>query len=203
MQTCVENAHVLSLIHIYGTLKKSDLVWDEVDEASYAKAGTFKVSGTVKDTDMKVEATVMVVAGEAQNVAQIATPSAIVNTPNDLGGVAGLNDGYDPENSRDTSHGVWHNWHGDQGGDAWVQYDWESAVTIYRSDAYYFTDGNFAPKAVSYQYKDANGKWRDLPNAEGCGTELNKYNTTTFDPVTTTSIRMTMSPKTLGCGVIE
>ena len=37
----------------------------------------------------------------------------------------------------------------------------------------------------------------------GCGTELNKYNTTTFAPVTTTAIRMNMSPKTLGCGVIE
>ena len=54
---------------------------------------------------------------------------------------------------------------GDNGGDAWVQYDWESEVTIYQSDAYYFTDGNFVPKSVSYQYKDANGNWRDLPNA--------------------------------------
>ena len=33
--------------------------------------------------------------------------------------------------------------------------------------------------------------------------ELNKYNTTTFAPVTTTAIRMNMSPKTQGCGVIE
>lgn len=54
-----------------------------------------------------------------------------------------------------------------------------------------------------YEYKDANGEWRPLPNAQGCGTELNKYNETTFDPVTTTAIRMNMTPKTLGCGVIE
>ncbi len=203
VKTAPKLPETMKVIYKDGTLKKSDLVWDEVDEASYAKAGTFKVSGTVKDTDMKVEVNVMVVEGEAQNVALIATPSAIINTPTDLGGVAGLNDGYDPTSSYDKSHGVWHNWQGDQGGDAWVQYDWESAVTIYQSDAYYFTDGNFAPKAVSYQYKDANGKWRDLPNVEGCGTELDQYNTTTFDPVTTTSIRMTMSPKKLGCGVIE
>ena len=117
--------------------------------------------------------------------------------------MAGLNDGYDPASSNDKSHGVWHNWLGDNGADAWVQYDWESEVTIYQSDAYYFTDGNFVPKSVSYQYKDANGNWRDLPNVSGCGTELNKYNTTTFAPVTTTAIRMNMSPKTQGCGVIE
>ena len=152
VKTAPKLPETMKVIYKDGTLKKSDLVWDEVDEASYAKAGTFKVSGTVKDTDMKVEVNVMVVEGEAQNVALIATPSAIINTPTDLGGVAGLNDGYDPASSYDKSHGVWRNWQGDQGGDAWVQYDWESAVTIYQSDAYYFTDGNFAPKAVSYQY---------------------------------------------------
>ncbi len=54
-----------------------------------------------------------------------------------------------------------------------------------------------------YEYKDANGEWRPLPNVQGCGTELNQYNVTTFDPVITTSIRMNMSPRTLGCGVIE
>lgn len=41
-------------------------------------AGNFTVNGTVKDTDLKVEVTVMVVSGEAQNVALIATPSAII-----------------------------------------------------------------------------------------------------------------------------
>ncbi len=43
--------------------------------------------------------------------------------------MAGLNDGYRPASSNDKSHGVWHNWLGDNGADAWVQYDWE-----YRSD---------------------------------------------------------------------
>ena len=193
----------MEVIYEDGTIKDSEIVWDQVDEESYAHAGNFTVNGTVKDTDLKVEVTVMVVSGEAQNVALIATPSAIIDTPEDLGGVAGLNDGYDPASSNDKSHGVWHNWLGDNGADAWVQYDWESEVTIYQSDAYYFTDGNFVPKSVSYQYKDANGNWRDLPNVSGCGTELNKYNTTTFAPVTTTAIRMNMSPKTQGCGVIE
>src|SRR5699024_9434522 len=59
------------------------------------------------------------------------------------------------------------------------------------------------PDEVWYEYKDANGEWRPLPNVQGCGNELNQYNVTTFDPVTTTAIRMNMSPRTLGCGVIE
>ena len=86
---------------------------------------------------------------------------------------------------------------------AWVQYTWDTPVMIYQSNAYYFTDGNFLPKDVSYQYQDESGTWRDLPNVQGCGTELDKYNVTTFDPVYATAIRMNMTPKTLGCGVIE
>ncbi len=118
--------------------------------------------------------------------------------------MAGLNDGYDPARLREillTAYGTTGSC--EQGSDAWVQYDWDSEVTIYQSNAYYYTDGNFVPAEVWYEYKDANGEWRPLPNVQGCGTELNQYNVTTFDPVITTSIRMNMSPRTLGCGVIE
>ena len=125
MKTEPELPEKMEVIYEDGTIKDSEIVWDQVDEESYAHAGNFTVNGTVKDTDLKVEVTVMVVSGEAQNVALIATPSAIIDTPEDLGGVAGLNDGYDPASSNDKSHGVWHNWLGDNGADAWVQYDWE------------------------------------------------------------------------------
>lgn len=191
------------VIYPDGTRKDGIILWDEIDKDSYSKKGSFQTGGTVQGTDMRVETTVMVVDGEAENIALIAQPSAIIDTPWDLGGTAGLNDGFDPADSRDTSHGVWHNWLGEQGSDAWVQYDWDSEVTICQSNAYYYTDGNFVPKEVWYEYKDVNGVWRPLPNVKGCGTELNKYNETTFDPVIATAIRMNMSPKTLGCGVIE
>ena len=80
--------------------------------------------------------------------------------------MAGLNDGYDPASSRDTSHGVWHNWlGGNQSGDAWVQYTWNNEVTITGTDAYYFTDGNFAP-ASGYQYLDADGNWKEVENGK-------------------------------------
>lgn len=194
----------MEIVHPDGTLSADQIVWDEIPEDSYNNEGTFSVSGTVKGTELKAIANVMVVSGKKVNAALSATASAIVNTPEDLGGVAGLNDGYEPSGSRDTSHGVWHNWlGGNQSGDAWVEYDWDKEIVICQSDAYYFTDGNFAPKSVSYQYKDSNGNWQDVKNAKGLGVELDKYNTTTFTPVKTTAIRMIMSPKTLGCGVIE
>lgn len=193
----------MEVINAEGQIINGTIIWDEVSEDAYAETGEFIVYGTVEGTEIKVAAPVMVVSGTASNLALKAVPTAIIDTPQDLGGVAGLNDGYEPTSSYDKSHGVWHNWLGDNGSDAWVQYTWESAVTIYQSNAYYFTDGNFVPKDVSYEYLDANGEWRPMTNVEGCGTELNQYNETTFDPVTTTAVRMNMSPKTLGCGVIE
>lgn len=115
----------------------------------------------------------------------------------------GLNDGFDPSSSRDTSHGVWHNWQGAQGDAAWVMYTWDVPVTIDGADAYYFTDGNFAPKDAKLEYLAEDGQWHEVPNVSGLGVTLNQYNTTSFDPITTTKLRMTMNPKTLGIGVIE
>lgn len=186
-----------------GSVSAVAVTWDAVSSDQYASAGVFTVAGEAGE--IPVACQVMVVKGEKQNLAVAATATAIIDTPQDLGGVAGLNDGYEPSSSSDSSHGVWHNWLGDQGGTAWVQYTWDEPVTIESTDAYYFKDGagNFSPKTVYYEYLDATGSWKPLPNVEGQGTALNQYNTTTFDPVTTTALRMTLTPNTLGCGVIE
>ena len=99
--------------------------------------------------------------------------------------MAGLNDDYETASTGDTSHGVWHNWQGgNQSGDARVQYTWNNEVTITGTDAYYFTDGNFAPASVSYQYLDADGNWKEVENGEGFGVKLNQYNKTIIAPVT-------------------
>ena len=186
-----------------GTYSGGAVDWDEIPEDKYAQAGEFEAYGTLRTQTTRVAVKVIVVKGDRKNVALFATPTAIINTPSDLGGVAGLNDGFDPSSSRDTSHGVWHNWQGAQGDAAWVMYTWDVPVTIDGADAYYFTDGNFAPKDAKLEYLAEDGKWYEVPNVSGLGIELNQYNTTSFDPITTTKLRMTMNPKTLGIGVIE
>lgn len=186
-----------------GTYSGGAVDWDEISEDKYAQAGEFEAYGTLRTQTTRVAVKVIVVKGDRKNVALFATPTAIINTPSDLGGVAGLNDGFDPSSSRDTSHGVWHNWQGAQGDAAWVMYTWDVPVTIDGADAYYFTDGNFAPKDAKLEYLAEDGKWYEVPNVSGLGIELNQYNTTSFDPITTTKLRMTMNPKTLGIGVIE
>jgi xyloglucan-specific exo-beta-1,4-glucanase len=43
-----------------GTVKNVAVTWDEIDESSYAEAGTFTVSGTVADTSLKASCSVTV-----------------------------------------------------------------------------------------------------------------------------------------------
>ncbi|WP_418431225.1 DUF5695 domain-containing protein [Blautia sp.] len=186
-----------------GLCQYEQVTWNEIDKSSYAKKGEFEVSGRIDALELEISTMVQVVEGKEQNIALLAVPTAVFDNPDDLGGVAGLNDGFDPANSNDKSHGVWHNWQGDQKGEAWVQYTWNAEVTITGTDAYYFTDGNFAPASVNFQYLDREGNWRDVENGDGFDTKLNQYNKTVFSPVTTTAFRMIMNPKTLGCGVIE
>lgn len=58
-----------------------------------------------------------------------------------------------------------------------------------------FTDGNFAPKDAKLEYLAEDGQWHEVPNVSGLGIELDRYNTTSFDPITTTKLRMTMEPE--------
>ncbi len=192
----------MKVINANGEYQEGTVSWDEITSDKYAQVGEFEVTGTM--TGIKVGVKVCVVSGKSQNVALFATPSGIIDDVADLGGVKGLNDGYDPTSSRDTSHGVWHNWRGGAQGDpAWVMYTWENPIAIYATDAYYYSDGNFKPKTVFYEYLDSEGNWREVPNAKGLGVELNQYNHTDFAPVITKCLRMTMTPEKLGCGVIE
>lgn len=195
----------LRVLYSNGIYNNAVVTWSDIPEEKYAEKGNFTVSGTVEGLPGAVRLTVYVVDGEAENMAAEAVPTGIIDTPEDLGGVTTMNDGFEPAASNDTSHGVWHNWLGNQGGTAWVMYTWEEARILTSSDAYYFRDGggNFNPATVKYEYLDQDGNWQLFTNVKGLGVELNKYNTTTFDPVVATAIRMTLTPQNLGCGVIE
>jgi hypothetical protein len=188
-----------------GVYEKVAVEWEDVKESDYAQAGKFTVNGKFIGTDIKVSITIIVVAGSLRNVAGDAIPSAIINTPTDLGGVKGLNDGIDPISSSDTSNGVWHNWQGNQGAAAWVQYNWDSEQIITGMDVYFFKDGsgNFAPAGYTIEYLNEEGSWCKVTNPVGLSVKLNQYNYTSFDPVVTKGLRMTMNPATNGCGVIE
>lgn len=138
---------------------------------------------------------------EPVNVASSAQVSASYVSPWET--IAALNDGYDPLHSNDRAHPVYGNW--PETGTQWVQYDLDRTYTLSRSDVYWFKDhgGIDVPRSYSIQYWDGN-VWRDVQNAQGLGTNADAYNTTTFDPVSTTKIRLQISANApASTGILE
>ncbi len=87
---------------------------------------------------------------------------------------------------------MWGTWNGHNPAQAWVEYGWDTPVTLNGSRMYFFNDqppgsgvGVAAPKAWHLEYY-AGGKWQaiaaDYPSAEG------QYNDITFPTITTTCL---------------
>ncbi|HEX6196454.1 MAG TPA: family 43 glycosylhydrolase [Jiangellaceae bacterium] len=143
------------------------------------------------------------------NAALSATPSASYTSPWET--VTAINDGIDPPQSNDATNPRWGTW--PETGTHWVQFDWDRPVRVDGSDMYFFQDvpdtvdgGVKAPAEWSIQYWDGE-QFVDVSNPSGYGTALDRYNTTTFDPVTTTRIRATLESQEFsgagGTGVLE
>lgn len=109
-----------------------------------------------------------------------------------------INNQKDPANSSDTSNHEYGNW--PKTGLQWVQYDFDKAYTINSSDVYWWKDGQGIdlPKSWDLKYwDDSSSTWKDVQAADkdhslSYGVELDKYNTCTFAPVTTTKLRLEM-----------
>jgi hypothetical protein len=188
--------------------KPSVINWNEIDPASYAKAGEFVVEGNIVDSELKVRATVYVVKAQAQNNALTAKPSASFSGGD--GYPEAMNNGNEPKSSSDFSaskgaaNSAWHNW-GREGEPAWVMYQWDEPFLASSMDVYVFRDGggNFQPTDMKLQLRDADGNWYTPRGVTGLGNALNKYNTTTFEPAYITGARIDMKPVTVGIGILE
>lgn len=186
----------------------SEIEWDEIDPDSYATLGEFEVSGKVVNTDIDVRVTVYVVDVKLQNAAPFATPSASYSARD--GYPEAMNNGYDPTSSRDFSpnrtapNNAWHNW-GREFDPSWVMYEWDQAILASSMDVYVFEDnaGNFRPKDMQLQLRDAEGNWYTPRGINGLGNEINKYNTTTFEPAFITGVRIDMKPVANGTGILQ
>ncbi|WP_081418549.1 LamG-like jellyroll fold domain-containing protein [Paenibacillus sp. Leaf72] len=109
--------------------------------------------------------------------------------------LVGLNDEYEPESSADRGHPVYGNWD-THGTEQWVQYDFDQPFTLSSSEVYWFddNDGIDLPESFYIQYWDGTN-WAHVSNPSAYGVLPDQYNVTTFDPVTTTKIRLTMKAK--------
>ncbi len=138
---------------------------------------------------------------ELTNIAGQAAASA--SYVSDWENISALNDGIDPSSSNDRSGAVYGNY--PETGTQWVQYVFNKNFTISGCDVYWFKDGLGIDVPASYNIMYWDGKaWKNVNNPKGLGTEIDKYNTTTFTPVTTNGITITMdSKKSSSTGILE
>ncbi|MFE6074995.1 LamG-like jellyroll fold domain-containing protein [Paenibacillus sp. NPDC057886] len=109
--------------------------------------------------------------------------------------LVGLNDEYEPTSSADRGHPVYGNWD-TRGTEQWVQYDFDRPFSLSSSEVYWFDDqdGIDLPASFYVQYWTGTN-WVEVSNPSEYGVLPDQYNATSFDPVTTTKIRLTMKAK--------
>jgi DUF1680 family protein len=141
------------------------------------------------------------VAFSGVNLAAVATASSSSVSGDTT--LEALNDGFEPRNSGDTRHRSYGNW--PQRGTQWVQYDWSQPVSTRRIDVYWWVDGQGirAPSASRLLYWDGK-KFMPVASASGLEVAAGRYNTTTFDEVRTSKLRLEMDGDgTYSTGILE
>jgi DUF1680 family protein len=138
---------------------------------------------------------------ELANLAVVATPSASFASGDTT--VNALNDGFSPRNSADGRRTTYGNW--PRTDTQWVQYEWSQPISTAQMDVYWWADGQGVgtPKACRVSYWDGS-KFVPVNGASGLGLERNTFNTTTFEEVRTSKLRLEMdSDGQLSTGVLE
>jgi len=121
------------------------------------------------------------------NLAPVAEPSTS-HVSGDTS-LAALNDGSAPDSSHVRGRGSYGNW--PARGTQWVQYDWSQPVSTAEIDVFWWDDqrGVRLPKACRLLYWDGK-EFVAVGNPKGLGVVASRYNSTTFDEVGTSKLRL-------------
>ena len=139
----------------------------------------------------------------ATDLALSATASASYTSPWTT--VSAINNGVYPITSNDDNDltPYWGDW--PQVGTHWVELDWTAPVTTNGTEIYWADDGGglLPPSSWVVQYWNGSA-WVNVSDQSGEPTAINAFNEITFDPVTTSKLRITMqSNGTASVGVIQ
>ncbi|HWY77118.1 MAG TPA: beta-L-arabinofuranosidase domain-containing protein [Verrucomicrobiae bacterium] len=135
------------------------------------------------------------------NLSAVATPSASYASGDTS--VNALNDGYTPRSSRDARRGSYGNW--PRTGTEWVQYEWSQPISTKHIEVYWWMDGQGvgAPKSCRLLYWNGS-EFVPVANPVGLEVSGNKFNSTTFDEVMTSKLRLEIeSDGVLSTGILE
>lgn len=118
-----------------------------------------------------------------------------------------ITDGLIPADENDRSIPYTH-WWPKQNSTEWITYTFPEAKEIKTSTVYWFDDqpwgGCKVPDSWKLYYKNAQGEWVEVPNADAYPTLRGMACTVNFDPVRTTAVKLEFrQPETASCGLFE
>ena len=121
--------------------------------------------------------------------------------------VKALNDQFEPADSKDQSTNYLHWWPAKDTTE-WVQYNFDKAYTISESKVYWYDDkpwgGCDLPACLEIRCIKKDDEWLPVKNTTAYELAKDRYNSVTFEPVTTTALRMIVQlPKNDASGIHE
>jgi hypothetical protein len=131
-------------------------------------------------------------AARPQPAPTIATKAKVSASISNKRMLRALNDQYDPQDSKDASAPYLH-WWPKQNTTEFVQYDFDQPYTVSESKVYWFDDGPWGGCRIPASYKlyyKKDGEWVPVKNTGPYEIAKDKYNVLTFEPVTTTALKL-------------
>lgn len=167
------------------------VVKDSVSGNNTEKPFTFKAIpyGT---WDNRGQGQLVVFTPESADYAIVKPKPTIASKAQQINGW-GFNDQFEPKSSADINT-PYHYWWLKAGTEEWIGYKFEKPETVSSVEVYWLAFDHYdvvykAPESWKLLYKDGNA-WKEVKNTSPYGTELDKYNKVTFEPVTTTELKL-------------
>lgn len=103
-----------------------------------------------------------------------------------------IKDQYEPADSKDTNYPYLHWWPAKNTSE-FIQYDFASEAVVSSSKVYWYDDGPWGGCRIPVSYKllyKKDGKWLPVKNTSPYAISKDKFNEVSFEPVSTTALRM-------------
>ncbi len=119
-----------------------------------------------------------------------------------------ISDQYDPKDSKDVTAPYFH-WWPKMNSIEWVSYTFDKPHNVHSCEVYWFDDGPWGGCRIPADWKiyykdDATGEWVPVKNTSQYEIAKDKYNTVTFEPVTTSALKLEVKlPKDNSTGIHE
>ena len=133
--------------------------------------------------------------------------SSKIDASHKASSISAINDRLTPKDDNDRSVPYYH-WWPTNGTTEWITYEFPEPSTVKSSTVYWFDDapwgGCRVPKSWNIYYRDRQGKWQPVTEADKFGVEKGTPNTVNFNPVTTDAVKLEVElPDGNSSGIFE